>query len=71
MVPEIAAVVDKYGVAGVLAGVRQIILLEADDLQEIDDPADAETVKKLDAVASAVLKVAIAYDDIAADRLPI
>jgi hypothetical protein len=62
---ELKALCDKHGVASVLCELRNVISREADDLEELGDPADAETVKKLEAVASAVLAAAVAYDAMA------
>jgi hypothetical protein len=64
MFPDIEAVVAKYGVAGLLAGVRTIIQREAEDLEELGDPDDADTVARLDAIASKVLAAALDYDHI-------
>ena len=63
---QLKRLIEENGMAAVLCGIRFHINGEISELEEFDDPADKETIDKLEEVATELLTVALKYDAIAA-----
>lgn len=67
MQTTLAALIETHGLAAVLSTIGDCIRAEAADLEEAGDPADAETVERLERIAGRVVREAGKYELLAQD----